>query len=130
MEALIGGDLSKLDPWCFASIIDDPDGVNVTAVTDYSRRLQEALKLKRPTLVGHNIFVDLVYLYRTFIGPLPDCVEEFQRKIHALFPLIVDTKYMETYNCGSSKASSSLEEVNARLEARITPTIGEYGYSY
>lgn len=130
VEALIGGDLSKLDPWYFASVIDDPDGVSVNAVTDYSRKLQDTLKSQRPTLVGHNIFVDLVYLYRTFIGPLPDRVEVFQQKIHGLFPLIVDTKYMETYNCGSSKASSSLEEVNARLKMRMTPTIGEYVPSY
>lgn len=128
VEALVGGgDLSKIDPWCFTSVIDDPAGVDVISVTDYSRRIQDKLKSRQPVLIGHNLFVDLVYFYRTFIGPLPDSVEEFQQAIHALFPLVVDTKFMATHNCGSSKASSSLEEVNGGLSKRETPVIGKLG---
>ncbi|KAL1961158.1 hypothetical protein VTO42DRAFT_3103 [Malbranchea cinnamomea] len=121
IEALVGGDISNLDPWCFAAVIDHPAGVDLNRVTAYSHQLREKLKRKRPVLVGHNLFVDLAYLYRTFIGPLPDKVEEFQREIHSLLPLVVDTKYMATHDCVSSKASSSLEDVSASLSQRKTP---------
>ncbi|KAI9889296.1 MAG: hypothetical protein M1814_005603 [Vezdaea aestivalis] len=52
---------------------------------------------RRPlVLVGHNCFVDLVYLYSTFIGRLPSTVAEFSSAIHRLFPFIIDTKFLAT----------------------------------
>lgn len=72
-------------------------------------KCEEALKKSRPSIIGHNIFYDLVFIYRTFFGPLPDDLDEFLSEIHELFPRIIDTKYLATRkpqgNSGSSYAS-------------------------
>ena len=74
-------------------------------------------------IVGHNCFLDLVYMYRAFIGDLPDTVEEFQRKLHNVWPLIVDTKYMSTHNCGDINPVSSLEQIATQLSSEKTPIL-------
>lgn len=38
--------------------------------------------------------MDLVFLYNTFIGPLPDTYLGFLKEINQLFPNIFDTKVM------------------------------------
>ncbi|KAI1631087.1 ribonuclease H-like domain-containing protein [Biscogniauxia mediterranea] len=57
---------------------------------------EAALKKKRPILVGHNMLYDLVFIYNTFFGVLPDSVDDFLLRAHELFPRLVDTKYMHT----------------------------------
>jgi poly(A)-specific ribonuclease len=73
--------------------------------------------------VGHNCFLDLVYIYRTFIDELPDTVEEFQERIHKLWPIVVDTKYMSTHNCGDINPVSSLEQIAEELSNEKTPIL-------
>eukprot|EP00743_Colponemidia_sp_Colp-15_P004184 GILK01004514.1.p1 GENE.GILK01004514.1~~GILK01004514.1.p1 ORF type:complete len:808 (+),score=130.58 GILK01004514.1:38-2425(+) len=46
----------------------------------------------RKPLIGHNMLLDLAYLYGQFIQPLPRCLTDFKRQIHELFPVIWDTK--------------------------------------
>lgn len=52
-------------------------GTASTADSDGARnrfdKALESLKTKKPVLVGHNMFTDIVYLYRTFVGELPVC---------------------------------------------------------
>lgn len=74
-------------------------------------------------LVGHNCFLDLVYLYKHFIGDLPDTVEEFQQKLHDIWPVVVDTKYMATHNCGDISPASSLEEIAHKMSLMVTPVV-------
>ena len=102
--------------------------VDSEVLEKYSGDLQTRLKSARPVLVGHNIFTDLVNFYRCFIGNLPDRVEEFQDVIHALFPIVIDTKYMATCNSGSAKPSSSLTEINEDLMDMKSPKIGQLFY--
>ncbi|KAF2481612.1 ribonuclease H-like domain-containing protein [Neohortaea acidophila] len=86
-------------------------------------RAQRIIKGNPRMLVGHNCFLDLVYIYKTFIGPLPNSVEEFQQKIHHIWPNIVDTKYMSTHNCGDINPVSSLEQIATQLSAERKPTL-------
>lgn len=51
------------------------------------------------TIVGHNLFLDLIYLYACFFGPLPDRVEDFQGAIKKIFPVAIDTKYIADLVC-------------------------------
>lgn len=93
---------------------------------DYNARYhcaQNLLRNRPKVLVGHNCFLDLVYIYRTFIGDLPDTVEGFQQKLHALWPVIVDTKYMSTHNCGDISPASSLEQIAEQLQQLREPVI-------
>ncbi|PGH23764.1 hypothetical protein AJ80_02194 [Polytolypa hystricis UAMH7299] len=122
VEGMAGGDLSNLDSRCFLQILS-ASRVSGEALFEHSRKLQNKLKAKRPILVGHNMFTDLVNFYRCFIGDLPDKVEDFQKAIHELFPMVIDTKYMATHNCSSSKPSSSLIELNTLLAESKTPEI-------
>ncbi|CAK9831519.1 Pre-piRNA 3'-exonuclease trimmer [Anthophora retusa] len=48
---------------------------------------------KKP-IVGHNMLLDLMFIYQQFYKPLPDSYKEFKKNIHSLFPQIYDTKYL------------------------------------
>lgn len=122
-EALAGGDLTGLDPGVFnkkstANVIGQ-----ALSLQELPAKLQQRLKENRPVIVGHNNFTDLVYFYRCFFGPLPDTVEEFKTIMHDLFPILVDTKYMATYDCGSINPTSSLAEINQQLSSMCHPLI-------
>ena len=87
--------------------------------------LCKTLKKKRTVLVGHNLFLDLIYFYTLFFGPLPDRVEGFQRIIGQLFPLVFDTKYLaDKINDNSPLYKSSLQEIDQELSKLPVPIIG------
>ncbi|KAL5351369.1 hypothetical protein ACLOAV_003226 [Pseudogymnoascus australis] len=124
-EALAGGDLSSIAPTWFCV-----NSAGQSAFIDTSLKklelssLSKALTAKSRVLVGHNLFTDLIFLYRTFIGDLPPTVTEFQEKIHALFPMVIDTKYMATREAlVDSRQSSSLQDLHQDLKSQHTPQI-------
>ncbi|XP_063228329.1 pre-piRNA 3'-exonuclease trimmer-like isoform X3 [Bacillus rossius redtenbacheri] len=49
--------------------------------------------LKKP-LVGHNLLLDLMFMYSQFHEPLPAQYLKFKKKISELFPTVFDTKYV------------------------------------
>jgi poly(A)-specific ribonuclease len=124
IEALCGGSIKDLN---LKSLAYDRNGDIVEfEFYEYTRRHTEVMKnleARRPVLVGHNIFTDLVYLYQCFVGDLPDTITEFQTKINQLFPFVVDTKYMATHNCGSMSPASSLEQIHDTLSSQRQPEI-------
>jgi poly(A)-specific ribonuclease len=83
------------------------------------------IQRNRPALVGHNLFMDLVYFYRTFVGKLPRTIEAFQHEIHNLFPMIVDTKYLATWDAVDSNQFSSLDGLFDMVASQKAPCIGE-----
>lgn len=122
-EALVGGSLEELEPDAFQplmKIIEQP----TFGIQELSDKVKSRLKENRPVLVGHNMFCDLLFFHRCFLGPLPNTLVEFQTVIHDLFPLLADTKYMATHNCGSLNPMSSLEELNTTLAGIESPKIG------
>jgi len=125
IEALLGSDMSRLNLRECAR--NGATGEHVFADMDEYRaqfnRAHTILRSNPRMIVGHNCFLDLVYVYRTFIGALPDTVTEFQRKLHALWPTIVDTKYMSTHNCGDINPVSSLEQIAAQLSEQQKPKL-------
>jgi hypothetical protein len=124
VEALSGGDITNLDPYCFMGIMNCSAAIEPQpSLREFSDKLKQRLQTHRPVLVGHNIFTDLVYLYRCFFGPLPDKIEDFQVIAHELFPILMDTKYMATHDCGSITPKSSLSEINDSLLRIKTPKI-------
>lgn len=125
VEALHGGKLTNID---LHECARDPiTGEKIYADMDeYKAQFHRAAALIRGNprmIVGHNCFLDLVYIYRTFIGTLPGTVEEFQRKLHEIWPNIVDTKYMSTHNCGDINPVSSLEQIAAQLSNEKRPIL-------
>jgi poly(A)-specific ribonuclease len=45
-------------------------------------------------LIGHNCFTDLQLIFHQFVRPLPTDYAAYKRELHALFPVIFDTKQM------------------------------------
>jgi poly(A)-specific ribonuclease len=115
-EALVGGEINNDLLYILRS----------NAPSDHRDRLDRALarlRKNRPAIVGHNMFTDIVYLYRTFVGPLPDTLAAFNQSLHDLCPRIVDTKYLATHDEGDLNASPTLEEIARGLQKQRLPEI-------
>lgn len=125
IEALMGNDVSNIDLKECGRDANSGSPISFDML-GYRRQLsvaQARMRYKPAVLVGHNCFLDLVYLYHHFIGPLPKKIEDFQKYLHDYFPIIVDTKYMATHNCGSINPASSLEQIAAQLNEQQEPVM-------
>ncbi|KAL1857729.1 hypothetical protein Plec18170_002953 [Paecilomyces lecythidis] len=123
-EALAGGDLTRLDPGYFMGIMANSASVEGKhSLNEFAQRFKLRLLANRPVLVGHNLFTDVIYFCSCFFGSLPERVEDFQTLVHGLFPVLIDTKYMATHECGSINPASSLSEINDSLEDVKIPSI-------
>ncbi|KAJ4294070.1 hypothetical protein N0V90_007759 [Kalmusia sp. IMI 367209] len=109
-EALAGGDIHEANPFHFGpyagvngSIIahDDID------VKERFDRARERLLKHQPVLVGHNLFTDIVYIYRSFVGELPETLDGFCAALHE----------------GDLNASPTLQEIAERIEKQPLPNI-------
>jgi poly(A)-specific ribonuclease len=123
VEALCGGSIRDIS---LKSLAVDEEGNRASfEFYDLSRRhadISKKLQSRRPVLVGHNAFGDLMYLYQKFLGDLPETVEEFGRMVGEMFPVVVDTKYMATHGFGSS-TQSALDQIVTMLGNQTTPEI-------
>ena len=121
VEAIVGGDLTAIE-----SCNSPPTASGSKKAKPLFPGLFTRLKANRTVLVGHNLFIDLVYFYACFIGKLPDRVETFQDAMHRFFPTVIDTKYLATHdNDNSPMSRSSLEELDEALSEHPAPSIGE-----
>jgi poly(A)-specific ribonuclease len=102
--------------------------VDVQQATTGFAGLCADIRKTQTVLVGHNLFVDLVFFYRTFIGHLPHQVDEFCTAIHELFPLIIDTKFMATH-ANFRRSHSSLEDVDSEYAKQPLPKISWFPFN-
>jgi poly(A)-specific ribonuclease len=116
IEAICGGDIAKIPSEYFTNTLSsevmpaDDQGVALKMFID---NLQQKLNTRRRVLVGHNCFMDLVYLYSCFIGQLPDRVDDFLGLIREMLPAIIDTKFIASF--GKGWQSTSLQDVELDL---------------
>ena len=76
-----------------------------------------------------SIFIDLIYFYSCFFGPLPDSVDDFQHLMKHVFPMVFDTKYLaDNLNKNSGSYNSSLEDLDRELSYLPQPVIGKLLY--
>lgn len=59
----------------------------------FSRVIELIIKAKKP-MIGHNMFLDVMYLYQHFIADLPETLDEFINNYSYYFPMTFDTKAM------------------------------------
>jgi poly(A)-specific ribonuclease len=127
-DALAGEDLSGLDLHAIPLEIKGEKMYNNTET--FNARLSEIRQvlLNSPkVLVGHNCFMDLVFIHRYFYGPLPDTVEEFQESLHTMFPTVIDTKFLSTSGPDAHIfRSSQLWQIEEALSADDKPRFGEH----
>ena len=123
IEAIIGGDISRMPEEYFATRdpVNDKTAQSPRVTKESLPQLQEKLRARPKILAGHNCFTDLVYLYKCFIGDLPEKLEDFQANVHALFPAIVDTKHVASF--GGRGYHSSLSNVYERMIVEPFPKI-------
>ncbi|OTB08422.1 hypothetical protein M426DRAFT_263671 [Hypoxylon sp. CI-4A] len=81
------------------------------------------LMKSRPTLVGHNLFQDLTFIYHTFIEPLPPKLDDFLAGVHNRFPRIVDTKFMFKLGKNMMEPDQTLDALYASYASRDLPPI-------
>lgn len=88
--------------------------------------LMHDIKQHETALVGHNMFMDLIYLCQNFWGPLPDTVEDFARIIEPIFPMVFDTKFLgdARFKFTDGCMSSSLQDLDRRFSKNTAPVIG------
>jgi len=123
-EALTGGNLDGIDPAWFSSELDENKAQrNLKSLEVELSEVKKALKAKKPVIVGHNLFMDLAFMYNTFIGPLPPRIKYFEEEIHHLFPFIVDTKYLATHGADSMNPRANLKELLAQFKKVHIPLI-------
>lgn len=126
-EALAGQDVSAID---FHTVPLEIKGekneyTSVQQFQDRIAEIREALERAPRVLVGHNCFMDLVFIYRYFYGNLPDTVEEFQEALHSIFPMIVDTKFLSTSGPDAHHfRNSQLSQIEETLANDETPVFG------
>ncbi|KAL1606598.1 hypothetical protein SLS60_004003 [Paraconiothyrium brasiliense] len=85
-EALAAdGDLHKADPYYFGRYTSTPIiAEDKTDVKERFDRAHDRLQKHQPVLVGHNMFTDLVYFYRSFVGHLPETLNGFCSALHQM----------------------------------------------
>ncbi|KAK1828464.1 ribonuclease H-like domain-containing protein [Podospora conica] len=143
IEALLGGKFATKIDARFLLSQDAPPA----AIAEVTTRLQNAenkLKARRPILVGHNVFLDLCFLWRYFLGGflfpcdkrikdarstygwyhddrgfLPS-IDEFSVHMHKFFPRIVDTKHLWTVRGGKKRR---LKDLYNRYNRSVAPRI-------
>ncbi|KAI4501952.1 hypothetical protein M0802_002634 [Mischocyttarus mexicanus] len=59
----------------------------------FSNVFKLLVELKKP-IIGHNMLLDLMFMYKLFYKPLPRRYIDFKTELNHLFPIIYDTKYI------------------------------------
>lgn len=86
---------------------------------EYERRLRN----QSPIFVGHNILWDLCFLHSTFVGSLPERVEDFRAIVRERLPRIVDTKYLFTRGGHEMLPDQNLAECFATVKTEKRPAV-------
>lgn len=125
-NAITTGDISGLDPkWVCHSASGEPIFNDTTDKLREIHKLQKALEAKTQIIVGHNLFTDLIFLYKTFVGKLPKDVVDYNAEVHRLFPVVLDTKFIATQNQGgrTMRGASGLGELHEAMKGQSRPLI-------
>lgn len=122
-EALSGGGLEGINPsWFCDPNSEDPDTELLLRKKELAEIAQK-LKNKALVIVGHNLFTDLAFFYKTFVGKLPRTVKHFQEDVHELFPTVFDTKFLATHGDGQMQLRTNLKELLTPFKKIHTPLI-------
>ncbi|EFW99611.1 caf1 family ribonuclease [Grosmannia clavigera kw1407] len=117
---LVGGDFA-MDAADVAELDDDATSRN--SLRTQLKRCEWKLKQRQPVLVGHNMLVDLCFLYRTFFETLPENLSDFSHKIHELFPRIVDTKNLVARGGHDMHTVNNLQQLSTEANKLRKPVI-------
>ncbi|KAG9247249.1 ribonuclease H-like domain-containing protein [Calycina marina] len=129
VEALVSGDLEGLTAdWFYSDVCHMRSSDNDKEAVEAKLALvKQKLKVKKHIVVGHNLFMDLGFLYATFIGPLPQKVADFQKAIHEILPVVMDTKYIDSAGQTAMSSKMMLKDLLREYKKLEAPPIYLHG---
>jgi len=105
------GNLDSIPTDWFCDFTSENPEKQKKAIDARFKALKEKLQKKQHVIVGHNLFMDLGFLYATFIGPLPPTLLGFQQAINEVFPVVFDTKYVASEGQDSMSPQTPLKDL-------------------
>jgi len=84
----------------------------------YGTQVMQALLEAKVPIVVHNGLLDILHLYTTFVGALPDDYREFGEAWAARFPVLFDTRFIAQkgqYQVLQHAGGLTLEELHSHL---------------
>ncbi|XP_018394425.1 PREDICTED: poly(A)-specific ribonuclease PARN-like domain-containing protein 1 [Cyphomyrmex costatus] len=69
------------------------ENVLLESYIGFSKVFNLLVTLKKP-IIGHNLFLDFMFMHQQFYKPLPKKYINFKNNVHQLFPTIYDTKFL------------------------------------
>ncbi|XP_077867763.1 poly(A)-specific ribonuclease PNLDC1-like [Saccoglossus kowalevskii] len=59
----------------------------------FSKVIGTLIETKKP-IIGHNMLLDLLFIYQQFYRELPDSYTEFKKELNLILPTVFDTKFI------------------------------------
>lgn len=109
----------KIDP----DLIVGEDPARIIQLKTDLKEYERQLRNQSPVFVGHNILWDLCFLHGTFVGPLPERVEDFQAIVRDRLPRVVDTKYLFTRGGHEMLPDQNLAECFFAVKTEKLPAV-------
>ncbi|CAG2163274.1 unnamed protein product [Oppiella nova] len=99
------------------------DEESLTEAIGFSKIIQLLIKYQKP-IIGHNVLLDLMHTFNQFIEPLPNDYKTFRNLIHAIFPIVYDTKHIASAPVFKDKLeNTALGDLHERLKTSPFKTI-------
>ncbi|KUI65684.1 Poly(A)-specific ribonuclease PARN [Cytospora mali] len=109
----------KIDP----DLVVGEDPVKIIQLSKDLKEYERRLRNQSPVFVGHNLLWDLCFLHNTFVGSLPEKVEDFTTIMRERLPRIVDTKYLFTRGGHEMLPDQNLTECFAAVNTDKHPVV-------
>lgn len=109
----------NIDP----DLIVGEDPVKIIQLKKDLKEYERRLRNQSPIFVGHNLLWDLCFLHSTFVGTLPEKVEDFRTIVRERLPRIVDTKYLFTRGGHEMLPDQNLAECFATVKTEKWPAV-------
>jgi hypothetical protein len=93
----------------------------------FSRVWRELINFKKP-VIGHNLFLDLLFTFEHFHGNNPVTFGRFKEVVHECWPHLYDTKVLSSeFGREDINSRLNLEDLHSKLQeiTQITAKIGE-----
>ncbi|ROW17510.1 hypothetical protein VPNG_00923 [Cytospora leucostoma] len=117
----------KIDP----DLVVGEDPAKIIQLRKDLKEYERRLRNQSPIFVGHNLLWDLCFLHTTFVGSLPESIDDFRAILRERLPRIVDTKYLFTRGGHEMLPDQNLAECFAAVKTEKFPVVRQDPlYSY
>lgn len=111
-EYMVAPRKRRLDPYIMPKVLQTITETDRKAIIDRLKgatKVFETISQSGVPVVGHNLLLKLIFIYKDFIEFLPDTYPEYLDKISELFKVVYDTKQMASNLANDQNGSISCE---------------------